>query len=94
MNTVSIINKKREKQELSREELDFIFNGYLSGSVKDYQMSSLLMAICINGMTTEETIALTKAMQASGKTYKYDFMQSDNMYDDLESIGYKISKKE
>ena len=54
MNTVEIINKKRVGESLSKEELAFVFNGYLNGIVKDYQMSSLLMAICINGMTDEE----------------------------------------
>ena len=54
MLVVDILNKKRIGKELSYKELDFIFNGYLDGTVKDYQMSSLLMAICINGMTDEE----------------------------------------
>ena len=50
MNIVDIINKKRVGMMLTKEELDYAFNGYLNGIVKDYQMSSLLMAICINGM--------------------------------------------
>ena len=58
MNIVEIINKKRIKEELSKEEIDFAFNGYLKGIVKDYQMSSLLMAICINGMSDRETFDL------------------------------------
>ncbi len=66
MNTVEIINKKREKQILSKEELDFIFNGYLKGEVKDYQMSSLLMAICINGMSDEEIFNLVDIFIKSG----------------------------
>ena len=66
MNTVEIINKKREKQVLSKEELSFIFNGYLNGSVKDYQMSSLLMAICINGMSDEEIFDLVDIFIKSG----------------------------
>ena len=53
-----IIDKKRLGNSLSYEELDTIFNGYLNGSVKDYQMSSLLMAICINGMEEEEIFNL------------------------------------
>ena len=67
MNTVEIINKKREKQKLSKEELDFIFNGYLNGNVKDYQMSSLLMAICINGMSDEEIFDLVDIFIKSGE---------------------------
>ena len=66
MNIVEIINKKRIKQSLSKEELGFIFNGYLDGSVKDYQMSSLLMAICINGMSDEEIFDLVDIFIKSG----------------------------
>ena len=81
MNIVDIINKKRLNKELSHEELDYAFNGYLSGTVKDYQMSSLLMAICINGMTDSEIFDLTGIFIKSG-----DIL-------DLSSIpGVKIDK--
>ena len=53
MGVVDILNKKRLGKELSYQELDFIFNGYLNGTVKDYQMSALLMAICINGISDD-----------------------------------------
>ena len=66
MNTVEIINKKRIKEELTKEELDYIFNGYLNGIVKDYQMSSLLMAICINGMNDREIFDLVDIFIKSG----------------------------
>lgn len=66
MNIVDIINKKRVGEVLTREELDYAFNGYLNGIVKDYQMSSLLMAICINGMDENETFALTDIFINSG----------------------------
>ena len=69
-----IINKKRLGKELSYHELDLFFNGYLDGTVKDYQMSSLLMAICINGMTEEETFALTKIFIDSGDTLDLSFI--------------------
>ena len=72
MIVVDIINKKRLGKELSYKELDFIFNGYLDGSVKDYQMSSLLMAICINGMTDEEIYALTKIFIDSGDILNFE----------------------
>lgn len=68
MNTIEIINKKRLGQKLSKEELDYAFNGYLNGSVKDYQMSSLLMAICINGMTDDEVFDLVEIFIKSGDT--------------------------
>lgn len=66
MNIIDIINKKRLKSELSREEIEFFINGYLDGKVKDYQMSSLLMAIVLNGMTDREIIDLTDIMVKSG----------------------------
>lgn len=69
-----IINKKRLGKELSYHELDVFFNGYLDGKIKDYQMSSLLMAICINGMSEEETFALTKIFIDSGDTLDLSFI--------------------
>ena len=81
MNIVDIINKKRIKQSLTKEELSFAFNGYLEGSVRDYQMSSLLMAVCINGMSDEEIFDLVDIFIKSG-----DIL-------DLSSIpGIKIDK--
>ena len=69
---VDIINKKRLGQELSYYELEYFFNGYLNGDIKDYQMSSLLMAICINGMTDEEIFSLTKIFVDSGDILEFD----------------------
>ena len=54
---LDLINKKRLGQELTYQELDSFFNGYLNGEVADYQMSAMLMAICINGMTDDEIFA-------------------------------------
>lgn len=71
---VDIINKKRLGQELSYHELDVFFNGYLDGNVKDYQMSSLLMAICIQGMSDEEIFSLTKIFIDSGDTLDLSFL--------------------
>lgn len=63
-----IIKKKRNKHELTQEEIeDFIFS-YTRGEIPDYQMSALLMAIYFNGMTNAETVALTKTMLNSGIT--------------------------
>ncbi len=66
MNIVDIIDKKRLNKELSKDEIEYSINGYLDGSIKDYQISSLLMAIVLNGMTDEETINLTDVMLKSG----------------------------
>ena len=66
MRAVDIIIKKRDKQELTEEEITFFINGYTSGTIPDYQASALAMAILLNGMTAEETKHLTLAMAHSG----------------------------
>lgn len=66
MNIIGIIEKKKRKGELTRQELDFAINSYVSGETADYQMSALLMAISINGMTDKETFALADIMRRSG----------------------------
>lgn len=71
MVVVDIINKKRLGRALTYKELDFFFNGYLKGEVKDYQMSSLLMAICIRGMLDDEIFALTKIFIESGDVLNF-----------------------
>jgi len=63
---LEIINKKRNKMQLSKEELKYAVMGYVNGEIPDYQMSALLMAICINGMSDEETFNLTEIMYNSG----------------------------
>ncbi len=67
MRAVDIIAKKRDGNELTRDEIGFIIRGYTSGDVANYQMAALLMAIYLRGMTTEETLALTEAMLHSGE---------------------------
>ena len=63
---LEIIDKKRNKKQLSKEELKYAIMGYVNGEIPDYQMSALLMAICINGMSDEETFNLTEIMYNSG----------------------------
>ncbi len=65
-NIIDIITKKKNKEELTYDEINYAITNYLNGTVKDYQMSSLLMAIVLNGMTDEETFNLTKVMLESG----------------------------
>lgn len=72
MNILEIITKKKNKEELSYEELSFAFNGYLKKDIPDYQITSLLMAIVINGMSIEETYHLTKIFIDSGDTFNFD----------------------
>lgn len=66
MNIIDIINKKRLKKPLTDNEIKFIIESYLSGDIKDYQMSSLLMAIVLNDMTNDEIYSLTRYMADSG----------------------------
>ncbi len=67
MNMIDIIIKKAKKKELNAKEIDFFVQGYTKNQIPDYQVSSLLMAILLNGMTLKETTALTKSMLDSGK---------------------------
>ena len=53
MTIIDIITKKKNKEELTYEEIKYAVDEYIKGNVKDYQMSSLLMAITIQGMTDE-----------------------------------------
>ena len=82
---IDIINKKRLGLELSYKELDYFFNGYLNGEIADYQMSSLLMAICINGMSDEEIFSLTKIFIDSGDTLDLSFIPGNKV--DKHSTG-------
>ena len=66
MNIIEIINKKRLKKELGYDEIKYAFMGYLNKEVEDYQMSSLLMAIVLNGMTDDEVYHLTDVFINSG----------------------------
>ena len=71
MHIVDLIIKKREGGEHSREELQFIIDGYLDGSVGEEQISAWLMAVYFRGMSDQETAALTDIMQHSGDVLTY-----------------------
>lgn len=66
MLAANLLVKKRDGLELSDDEIRFLIDGFCDGSVADYQMSALAMAICLNGMTPRETTMLTRAMLESG----------------------------
>ena len=66
MNMLDIIIKKKLGQELNRAEITYFTRGAADGSVPDYQLAALLMAIRLNGMTAQETTDLTLAMRDSG----------------------------
>ena len=80
MNIIDIITKKRLGKILSDEEIGYVIDGYLSGEIKDYQVSSLLMAILLKGMTDKEIVNLTKHMLNSGERL------------DLSSLGEVVDK--
>lgn len=67
MRAVDIIMKKRSGMELSREEIEFLIGGYVTGSIPDYQISAWAMAVYFQGMTPRETGVLTEVMLKSGK---------------------------
>lgn len=66
MRAVDIIIKKRDKLELTREEINFFINGYTNDEIPAYQAAAWLMAVLLNGMTEQETTYLTLAMANSG----------------------------
>ena len=81
MRMLDIIIKKRENKELTPEEIRFFVNGYVDGTIPDYQASAFTMAVVFNGMTKKEIGVLTDAMLHSGDVI------------DLSSIkGVKVDK--
>lgn len=85
MNIINIIEKKRDKKLLNKNEIDFFIRGILDESVADYQASSLLMAIFLNGLNDEETYYLTKAIIDNGEYV--DFKGIDSAILDKHSTG-------
>ena len=80
MDILEIIAKKRDKKELTKEEIEYFVKEYTAGNIADYQAAALVMAIYINGMTIEETTNLTLAMAYSGDVL------------DLSSVGNVVDK--
>ncbi len=81
MNILEVIARKRDGLEHSPEEIGFLLDGYLAGEIPDYQIAAWLMAVVTRGMTRSETLALTRAMVASGEVM------------DLSAIpGFKVDK--
>jgi len=67
MNTTELIRKKRNKEHLTKDEILFLVNNFTKNKIPDYQFSAFLMSVYFNGMSKEETSALTEAMLYSGK---------------------------
>ena len=68
MRFVDLIEKKADGFSLSKEEIEFMVNGFVDGSIPDYQMSAMMMAILQKDMNDQETADLTMAMMYSGET--------------------------
>ncbi len=81
MNILDIIAKKRDKQVLTKDEIEFFIKEYTNENITDYQAAALIMAIYINGMTDQEITDLTLAMAYSGEVL------------DLTAIGNNIVDK-
>ena len=77
MNIIDIITKKKNKEVLTKEEIEYVINGYLNDEIKDYQVSSLLMAIVLNGMNIDEVVNLTDVMINSGDVINFPFETVD-----------------
>jgi pyrimidine-nucleoside phosphorylase len=87
-----LLNRKRRGGPLEPREIEFFVDGYTRGLIPDYQMSALLMAIAINGMTAEEMATLTQAMLRSGEQWHlrdgYDFIADKHS---TGGVGDKVS---
>jgi pyrimidine-nucleoside phosphorylase len=92
MNVYEILNRKRRGAPLEPREIEAFIDRYTQGSIPDYQMSALLMAIAINGMTAEEMATLTQAMLRSGEQWhlrsQYDFIADKHS---TGGVGDKVS---
>ena len=85
MRVVDIIDKKKKNNELTKAEIEFLLDGYLSGKVPDYQMSSFLMSVYFNNMTKDELTNFTLTMRDSGDTIFFDDL--DHFLVDKHSTG-------
>jgi pyrimidine-nucleoside phosphorylase len=87
-----LLNKKRRGAPLESREIEFFIEGFTRGSIPEYQMSALLMATAINGMTAEEMATLTQAMLRSGEQWhlrdSYDFIADKHS---TGGVGDKVS---
>lgn len=85
MRMVDLIEIKKNNNELNEKQIHFIIDGYVKGIIPDYQISALLMAICFNGLTAQETAFLTKEMEYSGDVI--DLSEIDGIKVDKHSTG-------
>lgn len=76
MRIIDIINKKANKEQLTKEEIDFFIENYVNGNIPDYQASAILMAIRLNSLNEDETSYLTNAMINSGDTIDWSYLNT------------------
>ena len=80
MNTTELIRKKRDGQLLNNDEIEYLISNFTAGNIPDYQISALLMAILLKGMSSAETSALTNSMLNSGKTIDLSSLKGFKIY--------------
>ncbi|PJF21652.1 MAG: thymidine phosphorylase [Phototrophicales bacterium] len=85
MRAIDIIEKKRDKKALTQEEIDWFIAHYTNDDIPDYQVAAFLMAVLLNGMTTDEVTHLTMAMAKSGDML--DLSEVSNYVVDKHSSG-------
>ena len=85
MRAVDLIQKKRDGQELTSSEIEWLVEGYVAGTVPDYQMSAFAMAVYFKGMTTREISDLTMKMVQTGQ--EFDLSAIDGVKVDKHSTG-------
>ncbi|HEY2091418.1 MAG TPA: thymidine phosphorylase [Thermoanaerobaculia bacterium] len=92
LNVYEVLNRKRRGAPLDAREVEIFIDRFTNGDIPDYQMSALLMAIAINGMTTSEMATLTQAMLRSGEQWhlrdRYDFIADKHS---TGGVGDKVS---
>src|SRR5436305_13040101 len=92
LNVYEVLNRKRRGAPLDTREIELFIERYTRGDIPDYQMSALLMAIAINGMTAEEMATLTQAMLRSGDQWhlrsEYDIIAEKHS---TGGVGDKVS---
>lgn len=92
MKIIDLISNKKLGKSHSKDEIDFIINSMIDGTIPDYQISAWLMAVCFNGMTAEETAFLTDAIVQSGNIVDFGELKSQMIdKNSTGGVGDKVS---
>lgn len=91
MNIIDIIEDKKNKRALTKEQIAYVVKEYTNGNIPDYQMSALLMTIVFNGMNNEEVVNLTLAMADSGERMNLDALDNTVDKHSTGGVGDKTS---